>query len=310
MLASFAVYILCFIVAVIAVKIIAKYNKMLGIVGVDINKSDQPKLPESAGIALLIPLWIVTLLEFWRTGNTSFLAWATMVSGFSIIGFADDTKHKFAARTLPWKLRAAFIATISILFAFFFFENNIIMVVLASLYLAGLASFENTFAGLNGWEIGSGFIISLFFALVLYGSPYFMLAVALNASILGLLVFNVYPAKVFPGDSGTLLIGSALAGLIIMTQNFSLMVVTFLFFIPHMLDFAIKIITNPKDLSQQKEKPYVLNNRNELEIPKSKKLDFAKFLILLFGPKKEFVLVAIIWAIVAFNCLLWYLLLL
>lgn len=310
MFATLIVYVFSFIVAVIAVKIVAKYNKALGIVGIDINKNNQPRLPESAGIALLIPLWIITLLEFLRTGNVNFLAWATMVSGFSIIGFADDTKHKFAAKTLPWRLRAALIAIISVLFAFFFFESSIIMVILASLYLAGLASFENTFAGLNGWEVGSAFIISLFFALVLYGSPYFMSAVALNASLLGLLVFNVYPAKVFPGDSGTLLIGSALAGLIIMTQNFFLMVITFLFFIPHIFDFVIKVVTNPKDLSQQRERPYVLNERGKLEIPTSKKLDFAKFLILLVGPKKEPVLVAIIWLIVALNCLLWYLLLL
>ncbi len=307
MLNSFAMYLLCFILSTISVKIVAKYNKALGIVGIDINKRDQRKLPESTGIALLIPLWAASLISFLQTAYTGFLVWATMISGFAIVGFADDTKHKFAAKTLPWKLRASFIAIISLLFSFFFFGNNLVIVILAALYLAGLASFENTFAGLNGWEVGSGFIISIFFALLLQNTPYFMLALALNASILGLLIFNKYPAKVFPGDSGTLLIGSALAGLIIMKGSLYLMIGTFLFFIPHMFDFLLKIITNPQDPSQQKEKPYVLNKEGKLDIPKSKKLDFAKFLVFLLGPQKEYIIVAIIWCVVALNCLLWYL---
>jgi UDP-N-acetylglucosamine--dolichyl-phosphate N-acetylglucosaminephosphotransferase len=304
-----ALYIGCVLIAYLTIKIVSHYNKKVGIVGTDINKKDKPALPESAGIALLLPLWIVTISMFINTNNTAFLAWATMVSGFSIVGFIDDTKHKFSAKTIPWKLRAMIIAVISLLFSFLFFDGNLMLVVLASLYLAGVASFENTFAGLNGWEVGSGFIISFFIALILSRTVFFPLALALNASVLALLILNRYPAKVFPGDSGTLLIGSAMAGLVIMQSSLHLMIITFLFFIPHIIDFALKIVTNPQDPSQRKEYPYVLNEEGKLEIPKSKKLDFAKLLILIFGPKSERIIVLIIWCVVILNCLFWYLLL-
>jgi len=298
----------CFAVTYIVVKKVAAYNKKIGIMGIDINKQEKPMLPESTGISLLIPLWIVSLAMFFFTRDFIPLAWATMVSGFSIVGFADDTKHKFAARTIPWKIRASIIAVISLLFAFLFFQGNVLLVVLAALYLAGLASFENTFAGLNGLEAGSGLIISLFVALLIQGTQAFPLALALIASIFALLILNKYPAKVFIGDSGTLLIGSAIAGLIIMQRSLQLMILTFMFFTPHMMDFLLKIITNPHDPSQKKELPYVLNAEGKLEVPKSGKLDFAKMLIFLFGPKSEKAIVFIMWLIVAINCSFWYLL--
>jgi len=303
-----ALYVGCVLVAYLAIKIVSHYNKKAGIVGIDINKKDKPALPESTGIALLLPLWLVAVFMFINTNSAAFLAWVTMVSGFSIVGFIDDTKHKFAAKTIPWKLRAMIIAVISLLFSFLFFDGDLSLVVLASLYLAGAASFENTFAGLNGWEVGSGFIISLFIAFILFRTTFFPLALALNASVLALLFLNRYPAKVFPGDSGTLLIGSAMAGLIIMQSSLHLMVMTFLFFLPHIIDFTLKIVTNPQDPSQRKEYPYVLNEEGKLEIPESRKLDFAKLLILLFGPKSERTLVLIIWCVVILNCLFWYML--
>jgi len=268
----------------------------------DINKKEQHKIPESVGIALLIPLWVSAIAVYLLTLDYTVIAWVVMVSLFSLIGRLDDKKHKFSAKTLNWSTRATIIAVVSLAFSALFFQS-IPEIILAALFLAGLASFQNTFAGLNGWEIGSGFILSVFVGLLISAFPFFPLAVTLAGAITALLLFNVFPAKIFPGDSGTLLIGSALAGLIIMTQSIALMSVAFFFYIPHIIDFSAKMISNPRDPSQIRTKPYRLLENGKLDFPKScKKYDFAKIIIRLLGPLEEKRIVLVIWAVLIFNC--------
>jgi len=228
------------------------------------------------------------------------------------VGYADDTSPKFdpvkngKGKRTKWIYRAGFIALISIGFSALFFTEPLMMVV-AALFLAGYASFENTFAGLNGWEVGSGFILSVFVGLILVGSQQFVLVAVLSGSILALLAFNAFPAKVFPGDSGTLLIGSALAGLVIWMQSIQLMVVAFVFLIPHFIDFVAKMLTNPSDPSQRKTRPYAVLSNGRLGIQEKGKYDFAKIVIRLFGSMSERRLVFIIWLMVIANCTLVYL---
>jgi len=292
---------------------IARKNSEHGIVGIDINKKGQGMIPESTGIALLVPLWVCTLLFWLLVGNssikTSAFYWAVMVSLFALLGLFDDIKPKFLSKTRKWRYRAMLAGLVSLGFSALFF-HSLVNIALGALFLAGIASFENTFAGLNGWEVGSGFILSVFFSLLLFNSPYFLLSIALSGSILALLVFNVFPARVFPGDSGTLLIGSGLAGLLVLTGSIALMSAAFLFFIPHMVDFAVKMATNPRDPSQRKTRPYKLLKDSRIALPeKSKKYDFAKLLIRLFGPMQEKKIVLLIWVIVIANCTAWFILL-
>jgi len=189
-----------------------------------------------------------------------------------------------------------------------FYAPNIFWIIPFAVFIAALASFENTFAGLNGWEIGSGFIIACFVAILLASSGPMPIALALVGAIAGLLIFNVYPAKVFPGDSGTLLIGGSIACIIILTQRAELIFLTLLFFLPHMVDFLLKLLTNRQDMSQSKSLPYSIGSDKKLRIPQGKaKYDFAKMLLKIFGPMQEWLVVAIIWAIVAGNCLFWIL---
>jgi UDP-N-acetylglucosamine--dolichyl-phosphate N-acetylglucosaminephosphotransferase len=127
--------------------------------------------------------------------------------------------------------------------------------------------------------------------------------------ILGLLFWNRYPARIFPGDSGTLFIGSAIAALLVMNQRLDMIVLGFLFFLPHLIDFfGLKLLTNPRDVSQSKSMPNAVLPDGRLAVPKGsngRKLDFAKLLLKVLGPMKEKHLVLVIWAVVALNCLFW-----
>jgi len=290
----------------------AKINARNGIIGKDINKARHPILPEAAGIALLVPTWIMIsalMLFFIGEFNLFYFIFGLIVTAFAFIGLMDDTKHKFMMKTTPWVFRAVPVAFVSLIFGAVNFHDPFWAVLIAAL-VAGFASLENTFAGLNGWEIGSGFIISLFVTLIVSRSldpNLVLLALALNGMILGLLFWNRFPARVFPGDSGTLFIGSAIAAILVMNQSLEMILLGVLFFLPHMVDFFIlKLLTNPKDVSQARTLPYRLLGNGKLAIPHGKeKLDFAKLIIKIFGPLKEWQIVFVIWAIVALNCLFW-----
>ena len=301
-----------FVLAAIAVSVVAKFNAKRNIVGVDINKRDQAMVPESTGVALLPVLFAVSFLFLAKPLGGNIWAWLLTMAAFSCIGFAGDFSQRVLNREIPWNVRAIAIAIVSLAFAFFYsqeFDPWPVWMVLFSFYLAGIASFQNTFAGLNGWEVGSGFIISVFVALLLSPTRLFWPAVALSGAILGLLFFNKFPARVFPGDSGTLLMGSAMASLLLMSQDIMIIVPGLLFFLPHAIDFyVIKLGTNREDATQKKAKPYSVGFDGKLSVPGNGKsgLDFAKVIIRAFGPLEEWKIVAVIWFVAAANCAFWF----
>jgi len=310
---EFIFYVSVLLLGTILVGFLRKIFLERSIVGIDINKPNKPLIPESLGMAVLanIVLGIIILndipieLRFLFLGTVAF---------FAIFGCIDDIRPKFRSRQISWTKRAAIVAVGSLALGYFYYSKlginffGTLTAIFIAIYIAALASLQNTFAGLNGWEVGSGFIISGFVCFLLWNTPLKYLALLLNASTLALLAFNVYPAKVFPGDSGTLLIGSGIASLLVLSNNPKLLLIGALFYIPHAIDFFIlKLITNPKDPSQQKEKPYALDAEGKITIPKYKgkiKYDFAKLLLRIFGPQKEYIIVLIIWAIVLLNCCL------
>ncbi len=277
--------------------------------GIDINKKEQNKTPEATGIVLLVLLWIfVSAVSFLNEFRIEIFYWLGLVSVFSLVGFVDDTTSKWKKKGLSWKERAFPVIIASFVFGFLV-SGNIVNAVLLGFFVGVFSSFHNSFAGLNGWEVGSSYIIALFTAFLLIGTGFFLYAAIILALILGLLVFNIFPARVFPGDSGTLFMGSTITGLIALTMQKELLIVLAFFYLPHLIDFLfLKMLTNPKDPTQTKIKPYKILENKKLGIPDytgKTRYDFAKLLIKIFGQLKERNIVLIIWLIVTVNCFFW-----
>lgn len=303
-----AVVLLSFLLTLAGLIVYRKLNlKNNFCTGIDINKKNLPIIPEGSGIMLLLGIW-ASLSYLYVSGNwtQNTLLIGLCATIFALIGFFDDTKNKFTKKPLGWTVRAIPIAIISFIFAHLF-TSNPFHALIGALFIAGFASFQNTFAGLNGLEVGSGFILSIFTAALVYNTYLFFPAIALSAAIFALLLLNFYPAKVFPGDAGTLLIGSALGSIALASNDTKLQITIAFFFIPHVFDFLLKLFTNPKDMTQQKQPPYKLLENGLLAIPdlEKPKLDFAKFLISIFGPMNERKIVLMAWTIVFVNCLFW-----
>jgi UDP-N-acetylmuramyl pentapeptide phosphotransferase/UDP-N-acetylglucosamine-1-phosphate transferase len=81
----------------------------------------------------------------------------------------------------------------------------------------------NLIDGVDGLAGGVGLVSSIGFAYWFYltgDAPLTLLALALGGSLLGFLVFNFNPARIFMGDSGSLLIGAVLCVLAIKLIEF------------------------------------------------------------------------------------------
>jgi len=297
-----------FLIGIVSVKLTALIEEKKKIISMDYVKK-KVFLPSSTGIALLLPLWLGGIYLFFSSNAFELITWLFLVSFFSFIGFLSDLKNKWKSIPASWISRAVPIALASLVFSFFY-SPGILWIVPLALFIAGIASFHNTFAGLNGWETGSGFIISIALLAFLPNPIHFSIGLILSASILALLLFNKFPARVFPGDSGTLLIGSGIAGLIVLTQDTSLALISLLFYLPHLIDYFVlkRLLSNKAgDPTQARIIPYKLLKDNRIYIadyPKGKvQWDFAKMLLKLFGPLKEWQVSLLIWVVVALNSL-------
>jgi UDP-N-acetylglucosamine--dolichyl-phosphate N-acetylglucosaminephosphotransferase len=295
-------------------------GKMLafGIGGVDINKEKKLKLPEAGGL-LVLPAIVIVLLISVETGLINPLAYAFLylISCFAAVGFFDDGFRIFKKEE-GWARyvanRGAILYLMALPFSWLVASQMLgavgamlyVQAALGALAIVLAASLANSFAGLNGWEVGSSSIlIGGLSVMAVFSQSYTSTLVSICLAALGaalaLYYFNRFPSKVFPGDSGTLLMGSFIGGIILFIDYWY--IAACLFF-PHAYDILLKLRTNPSDMSQKNEKPYTLKD-GKLHLPKSGKLDFGKMLIKKLGPMGEKELSGRIQRITLNNTLFW-----
>lgn len=293
----------------------------LGLFGIDINKPGKPKVPEAGGMLLLPGIWIaiIALVELKLINPIAYVFLFT-ITCFAAIGFFDDG-FKVFKREHGWGKyvinRGLALLCFTIVFGYYVLPaitgacacDLYWYSVAAGVMIVIISSLANTFAGLNGWEVGSSAIVIAALAVMasfsqIYTATLFSLCLIMLGAALALLFFNKYPARIFPGDSGTLLFG-AFAGCMIVFIDY--WYIALCLFFPHAYDIALKIRTNRGDMSQKREKPYSWKS-GKLIVPASGKLDFAKFLVKKLGPMEEGAVVRRIHRITLHNALFWTLL--
>ena len=113
--------------------------------------------------------------------------------------------------------------------------------IIIPLGIIGATTTFNFLAGYNGLEAGQGIILLSSAALVsfLTGNSWLALVAAcMIASLIAFLLYNFYPAKVFPGDSLTYAVGGMIAIMAIL-GNFEKVAV--FFFIPYAIETFLKL---------------------------------------------------------------------
>jgi phospho-N-acetylmuramoyl-pentapeptide-transferase len=213
-------------------------------------------------VFLAVAICFLILTEYeWRSIGVFGVAIAC-----ALLGFADDYIKLVRRRSLGLRARTKLGITIAISLALWFvavheahlpqtLELNFVdyHVDLGPLYplliyvvVAGTTSSVNLTDGLDGLAAGCAAIVLLAYVGITFLAGDFdmaMLAGCLVGACIGFLWFNAFPATIFMGDTGSLGLGGAIAGLAVMTKTEVLLILLGGIFVIEALSVAIQVIS-------------------------------------------------------------------
>lgn len=217
--------------------------KDANIVGKDIHKWEKPIVAEMGGIGILFGYIISSFVAVYISFNISFLNYLTFSLIISIlvillvglIGMVDDLivlsyKEKlvllfFAGLPLVW------IAPMGV---------GLVYLISIPIALSIASNLTNMLAGLNGIETGLGIIamISLTISCIIMGKvDVSLMSMAMLGALIAFFYYNRYPANVFPGDVGTLIIGANIATIAFIGR---LKLIALIILMPNIIDGFLK----------------------------------------------------------------------
>ncbi len=193
--------------------------------------------PTMGGIIFLISITVMTLPFIKSYPNIVPVLFLTL--GFGLIGFLDDYIKVVLKRSMgltsAQKMFGQLIVTA--IFAYYLtavadvdlamripfmdktIDLGIFNIPVLFFIVIGTVNGSNFTDGIDGQESSVTIMIATFFAVVSVGlgAGIEPVACAVIGALLGFLMFNVYPASVFMGDTGSLALGGFVAGCAYMT---------------------------------------------------------------------------------------------
>ena len=192
--------------------------------------------PTMGGLIILISIVVTSLFYIGRFPRM--IPVLFLVLGFGIIGFLDDYLKVVMRRSDGLYPKQKMLGQIIVTTIFIVYVWNmdssclefllpfsggvvlsgdtvrIIAVPIAYLAIIGTVNGVNFTDGLDGLATGVTTMVAVFFtvASLVLGGGIEPLTAAVTGALLGFLLFNVYPAKVFMGDTGSLALGGFVIG--------------------------------------------------------------------------------------------------
>jgi len=211
-------------------------------------------------ISVAVPFLILTDYD-WRSVGVFGAAIAC-----ALLGFADDYTKLLKRRSLGLRARTKLLVTIAISlglwyvaekqahlpptlwlrFVDYHIDLGPMYPLLIYLVVAGTTSAVNLTDGLDGLAAGCAAIVLLAYVGICFLAGDFdlaMLAGVLVGACIGFLWFNAFPATIFMGDTGSLGLGGAIAGLAVMTKTELLLVLLGGIFVIEALSVVIQVIS-------------------------------------------------------------------
>ncbi|WP_017753629.1 phospho-N-acetylmuramoyl-pentapeptide-transferase [Calidifontibacillus oryziterrae] len=232
-------------------------------------KSHQKKsgTPTMGGVMILLAIIITTLVMTGKfsapTMETYLLLFITI--GYGVLGFLDDFIKIVMKRNLGLSSKQKLIGQFIIAIIFYFFLNKLgfstyinipgtdisidigwTYIILLIIMLVGASNAVNLTDGLDGLLAGTAAIAFGAFAILAWNQSQYEVAlfsIAVVGAVLGFLVFNAHPAKVFMGDTGSLALGGAIAAVAILLKLEVLLVIIGGVFVIETLSVIIQVIS-------------------------------------------------------------------
>jgi len=237
--------IISFILTFIVTPIIGKFNKAHGIYGVDLHKIQKFEIPEAGGIALLLGTIPIFILYYLITFDSSIILFVLPVTIIGVVGLIDDLYNiRQSLKTLLCLLGGLpllFLVNNNSLNLILFTANiGVFYYILIPIGITAASNLTNLLAGFNGEEIGLGVIstLSLSICIFLLGDPKTSVyLLTFTMAFLAFLIYNKYPAKIFPGDTGTLIVGAVIASFSIIKH---IEIIGVILLLPQIIEFLFK----------------------------------------------------------------------
>lgn len=270
--------------------------KSKGQVVQDFHKPGKPDVPRPAGPILLLGIASAEIILYILTLNNAVLAiLLTTVIGF-IVGIVDDRKIMpgwfkplaLVAAAIPIILLGAHGNYLNLIFGSAFIPILYIPLILVIIPIVG--NTINSIDVLNGVASSSVIIalIPILASVLLFGNTYVFLAgLPLLAGTLAFYKYHRYPSRIFPGDSGTLLMGTMLGAISIAGNSEIIAVIALLPAVMNSFLFlsSMKKIVEHRDV---KARPTILTEDFKLMASKDRRAPVTLLrLILSDGPLTE-----------------------
>lgn len=195
--------------------------------------------PTMGGVMILISLFIASI--FFLKGNKDGISVLFVTIGYGIIGFIDDYIKVVKKRSLGLRAYQKIIAQLVVTGIFLYYLYNYSdvgtsiylpftdgkMVDLSVFYIPfffiviiGTVNSVNLTDGLDGLASGISVLVVTFFLFIAlqFNKELLPITGAGVGALLGFLLFNTYPAKVFMGDTGSLALGGFVASIAIIMK--------------------------------------------------------------------------------------------
>jgi len=226
--------------------------------------------PTMGGLIFLLGLTATILILGAFDAKTLLLLTTTLL--FGLVGFIDDFIKVVLRRPLGLRARekllgqvifALVLAFVAVAFLgrgtdwyvpfsgelgepYFIKLGNVLFFAATVFIMVGSANAVNLTDGLDGLCGSVTLLVMIFFALValsLKEAGLFVFAMALIGGLLGFLVYNRHPAKVFMGDTGSLALGAAVAGFAVLTQTELFLPLVGVIYVVETLSVIIQVVS-------------------------------------------------------------------
>lgn len=263
-------FILSIITGLITIPILKKFkaNQRINIYLEETHKK-KVGTPTMGGIIFIIPTILVTfILIMLGKMNLSYSLVIVVLTflSYGLLGFVDDyliiKKNRNKGLTETTKLISQLVIAVAFFYIFMKAGNEPLLWihslniklsigwlygVLILLVLVASSNAVNITDGLDGLAGGLSVIAFLAFGIISFGTGWLdgyeevaLFCFSLIGSLLGFLIFNVNPAKVFMGDTGSLALGATLGAIAIITRHELLLVVIGIVFVIETMSCVIQ----------------------------------------------------------------------
>lgn len=218
--------------------------------------------PTMGGLIILISVLVTSLFFVGTYPHIIPILFLTL--GFGLIGFLDDylkvvlrrsdgllPKQKMFGQILVTTVFVAYLLLVNddclqILIPFSggqYWDCRWVTIPLVYIAVIGTVNGVNFTDGLDGLATGVTIMVAVFFTVVslALGGEIEPITAAVTGALLGFLLFNVHPAQVFMGDTGSLALGGFVAGCAYMLRIPWIIVIVGLIYLVEVLSVIIQV---------------------------------------------------------------------